>query len=115
MGAVPNAERDVYQDFQLRHIASPCALVARNLLLPPVASLTPVVAQDDMDDSADILGGQLNVVREDELLLRPDFGFSRLFLYGIIAIASAYGLRLLYPHYRQFQERRYRKYVDLLW
>jgi hypothetical protein len=64
-----------------------------------------------MDESSDILGGQLNVAHEDHPFPWPAFTFSGLILYGAVAIASIYGLQLLYPYYRQFQERRYRKSV----
>ena len=67
-----------------------------------------------MDDSSDILGGQLNVAREDTLSVTPGPSLLSLFLYAIVAIASVYGLQLVYPYYRQFQEKRYRKYVASL-
>ena len=97
---------------QLRHFSSAARHCdANSLLLPPVASLPSIVAQVGMDDSSDILGGQLNVAREEQLLSASGFSFSSLFFYSILAIASLYGLQFLYPHYRQFQEKRYRKFV----
>ena len=50
-----------------------------------------------MDDSSDILGGQLNVARVDTLSVTPGPSLLSLFLYAIVAIASVYGLQLVYP------------------
>lgn len=68
-----------------------------------------------MDDSSDILGGQLNVARQDSLFSWSGLSFTSLFTATIAVLAAFYGLQLVYPHYRQYQEKRYRKYVlDLL-
>lgn len=65
-----------------------------------------------MDDSSDILGGQLHVARHSSFFSFSSFTFTGLFSASILVLAAFYGLQLLYPHYRQYQEKRYRKCVS---
>lgn len=70
----------------------------------------------DMDDSSDILGGQLNVARPDTLLPWFTPSFTGLLFIATIAVAAFYGLQFLGPHIRLYQEKRYRKCVGCpLW
>lgn len=106
--------RCAYNKFQLRpHSTAARHRGAKSPLLPAVASLKLVVAQADMDDRSDILGGQLHVARPDPIFVLSGPSFSGTMFYGILLIAVFAGLYSLTPHYRQYQEQRYRRYASV--
>ena len=64
-----------------------------------------------MDDSSDILGGQLRVAKHDRFNLWSSLSLlEQLLMLGalVVAVVSA---QHLYPIYKQYQEKRYRKCV----
>ena len=64
-----------------------------------------------MDDSSDILGGQLHIAKHDAYHLLPNVAFSDQLLVLGAVVVLVFSLQHLYPTYKQYQERRYRKYV----
>lgn len=62
-----------------------------------------------MEDSSDILGGQLNIARHDTRQSWSQLTPTRILFYTVITTILAFAAHFLYPYYRQLQEKRYRK------
>lgn len=77
----------------------------------PDSSLPRPSSKPGMDDSADILGGELRVAKHDRYNLWSTLSFlEQLLMLGavVVVVVSA---QHLYPIYKQYQEKRYRKCV----
>ena len=102
--------------YKLRQLYKACATTDARSSFSPARRVTPptrplVVAQHDMEDHSDILGGRLNIARHDTSLSWTELTPTRILFYTLMTTTLAFAVHFLYPYYRQFQEKRYRKSV----